>query len=57
MTDGRAVLVGGKAPGPDAELVLKNCACPARRFSGAAHGVAESLHGRDWESPDVTSAP
>jgi len=55
LPDGRAVLVGGKAPGPDAELVLKNWRLPGRAFSGGTIGVAESYMDGDWESPDVTS--
>jgi cyclopropane-fatty-acyl-phospholipid synthase len=55
MPDGRAVLVGGNAPGPDAELVLKNWRLPGRAFSGGTIGVAESYMDGDWESPDVTS--
>ncbi|TIW57920.1 MAG: SAM-dependent methyltransferase, partial [Mesorhizobium sp.] len=55
MPDGRAVLVGGKAPGPDAELVLKNWRLPGRAFSGGTIGLAESYMDGDWDSPDVTS--
>ncbi|RUU06692.1 class I SAM-dependent methyltransferase, partial [Mesorhizobium sp. M7A.T.Ca.TU.009.01.3.2] len=55
LPDGRAVLVGGKGPGPDAELVLKNWRLPGRAFSGGTIGVAESYMDGDWESPDVTS--
>ena len=50
MPDGRAVLVGGNAPGPDAELVLKNWRLPGRAFSGGTIGVAESYMDGDWES-------
>jgi len=48
MPDGRAVLVGGKGPGPDAELVLKNWRLPGRAFSGGTIGVAESYMDGDW---------
>ncbi|TIL55117.1 MAG: SAM-dependent methyltransferase, partial [Mesorhizobium sp.] len=55
MPDGRAVLVGGKGPGPDAELVLKNWRLPGRAFTGGTIGIAESYIDGDWDSPDVTS--
>ncbi len=53
--DGRSVMVGGKSPGPDAELILNNWKLPAKAFSGATIGVAESYMDGDWESPDVTT--
>jgi cyclopropane-fatty-acyl-phospholipid synthase len=55
MPDGRAVVVGGKAPGPSAQIILKNWRLPARAFTGGTIGVAESYMDGDWESPDVTS--
>src|SRR3954470_17670376 len=55
MPDGRAVLVGRKGHGPNAELVLKNCRLPGRAFASGTSGVAESYMDGDWESPDVTS--
>ncbi len=55
MPDGRSVLVGGKAPGPQAEIVLHNWNLPGRAFSGGTIGLAESYMDGDWESPDVTS--
>jgi cyclopropane-fatty-acyl-phospholipid synthase len=53
--DGRKILVKGKAPGPDAEVILKNWKLPGRAFSSGTIGVAESYMDGDWESPDVTS--
>ena len=47
--------IGGKAPGPEAELVLNNWRLPGRAFTGGTIGVAESYIDGDWESPDVTS--
>jgi cyclopropane-fatty-acyl-phospholipid synthase len=55
MPDGRAVVVGGKSPGPSAQIVLKNWRLPGRAFTGGTIGVAESYMDGDWESPDVTS--
>lgn len=55
LPDGRRLLVEGKAPGPDAEVVLNNWNLPGRAFSGGTIGVAESYMDGDWESPDVTS--
>lgn len=55
MPEGRAVLVGGKAPGPDAELVLKNWRLHGRAFIGGTIGIAECYMDGDWDSPDVTS--
>jgi cyclopropane-fatty-acyl-phospholipid synthase len=53
--EGSVLEVGGNAPGPHAELVLKNWNLPRRAFSGATIGVAESYMDGDWESPDVTA--
>lgn len=53
--EGRRLIVGGNAPGPDAELVLNNWKLPGRAFSGGSIGVAESYVDGDWESPDVTT--
>ena len=53
--EGARVAVGGNAPGPEAELILKNWNLPARAFSAATIGVAESYVDGDWESPDVTA--
>ncbi len=55
LPDGRSAIVGGNAPGPDAELTLNNWRLPGRAFSGATIGVAESFIDGDWESPDVTT--
>ncbi len=55
MPEGRKILVVGKAPGPNAEVTLKNWKLPARAFAGGTIGVAESYMDGDWESPDVTS--
>lgn len=55
LPDKRRVVVGGSAPGPDAEVILHNWKLPARAFSGGTIGVAESYMDGDWESPDVTS--
>jgi cyclopropane-fatty-acyl-phospholipid synthase len=53
--EGKVVEVGGNAPGPHAEIVLKNWNLPRRAFAGATIGVAESYMDGDWESPDVTA--
>ena len=53
--EGKVVEVGGNAPGPHAEIVLKNWNLPRRAFAGATIGVAESYMDGDWESPDVTT--
>jgi cyclopropane-fatty-acyl-phospholipid synthase len=55
MPDGRSVVVGGKSPGPSAQIILKNWRLPSRAFTGGTIGVAESYMDGDWESPDVTS--
>jgi cyclopropane-fatty-acyl-phospholipid synthase len=54
LPDGGRVLVGGNAPGPDAELTLKNWRLPGRAITGATIGLAESFIDGDWDSPDVT---
>jgi cyclopropane-fatty-acyl-phospholipid synthase len=53
--EGRLLSVGGHAPGPVAELVLRNWNLPRRAFTGGTIGVAESYMDGDWESPDVTT--
>lgn len=55
VPDGRTFVVGGRAPGPEARLVLHNWNLPVRAFSGGTIGVAESYMDGDWESPDVTT--
>jgi len=55
VPDGRIFVVGGNAPGPDAQLVLHNWNLPVRAFTGGTIGVAESYMDGDWESPDVTT--
>ena len=55
IPDGRTLIVGGNAPGPEAELVMHNWKLPGRAFSGGTIGVAESYIDGDWESPDVTA--
>ncbi len=55
LPDGRIVKVGGRSPGPDAHVILKNWNLPGRAFTGGTIGVAESYMDGDWESPDVTT--
>ena len=55
LPDERIVRVGGKRPGPNAEVMLKNWNLPRRAISGATIGVAESYFDGDWTSPDVTT--
>ena len=55
MPDGRSVIMGGNAPGPQAQIILNNWNLPGRAFAGGTIGVAESYIDGDWESPDVTS--
>ena len=55
IPDGRTFRVGGRAPGPDAEVILHNWHLPHRAFSNATIGVAESFMDGDWTSPDVTA--
>jgi cyclopropane-fatty-acyl-phospholipid synthase len=55
MPDGRKVLLGGKGPGPQAEIVLNNWKLPRRAYTGGTIGLAESYVDGDWHSPDVTS--
>ena len=53
--EGRRFIVGGNAPGPNAEVRLNNWRLPGRAFSSGTIGVAESYMDGDWESPDVTA--
>ncbi len=55
LPDGRSFFVGGKAPGPNAEVRLRNWKLPRRALLGGTIGLAESYVDGDWESPDVTS--
>lgn len=55
LPDGRAFVVGGNGPGPDAQLILHNWRLPGRAFAGGTIGLAESYIDGDWESPDVTT--
>ncbi|MGO4837000.1 SAM-dependent methyltransferase, partial [Rhizobiaceae sp. 2RAB30] len=49
VPDGRTFLVGGNAPGPDAEIILHNWNLPGRAFAGGTIGVAESYMDGDWD--------
>lgn len=55
LPDQRLVKIDGKAPGPDAVLILHNWNLARRAISGGTIGAAESYMDGDWESPDVTS--
>ena len=55
LPDGRRLRVGGHAPGPDAEVILKNWRLPGRALALGTIGVAESYIDGDWDSPDVTT--
>jgi cyclopropane-fatty-acyl-phospholipid synthase len=52
MPDGRKVLLGGKGPGPQAEIVLNNWKLPRRAYIGGTIGLAESYVDGDWHSPE-----
>lgn len=55
LPNGQKVVAGGRAPGPQAQLVLHNWKMPGRAFFGGTIGLAESYIDGDWESPDVTT--
>ncbi len=55
IPDGRTFRVGGRRPGPNAELILHNWNLPRRAIANATIGVAESYMDGDWTSPDVTT--
>jgi cyclopropane-fatty-acyl-phospholipid synthase len=55
LPDGRLLLAGGNAPGPDAELRLNNWRLPGRALAASTVGIAESYMDGDWDSPDMTS--
>lgn len=53
--DGRVQMLGGRAPGPEAELRLHNWR-PFRRLAvGGSAGWARAYFDGDWSSPDVTA--
>ncbi|MBB3810692.1 SAM-dependent methyltransferase [Pseudochelatococcus contaminans] len=53
--EGQVFLIGGNAPGPHGEIVLRNWRLAIRAFASATVGVAESYIDGDWDSPDVTA--
>jgi cyclopropane-fatty-acyl-phospholipid synthase len=55
VPSGQSFRVGGRTPGPAAEVRLKNWRLPGRAFAGGTIGLAESYIDGDWDSPDVTS--
>ncbi len=55
LPDGRVLVAGGNAPGPEAELKLNNWQLPGRALAGSTIGIAESYMDGDWESPDMTA--
>jgi cyclopropane-fatty-acyl-phospholipid synthase len=53
--DGQLIEIGGHAPGPHAEVILKNWR-PARRLVVGGHtAFATSYIDGDWDSPDLAS--
>ncbi|MFV0282107.1 MAG: class I SAM-dependent methyltransferase [Rhodoblastus sp.] len=53
LPDGRVFRFGGKAPGPQARMDIKNFAF-ARAFAHGDVGVAESYLRGEWTTPDLT---
>lgn len=50
---GQTFVIGGKAPGPQAVVILHNWSLLHRAVSEGALGVGESYMDGDWESPDA----
>ncbi|MCF6321667.1 MAG: cyclopropane-fatty-acyl-phospholipid synthase family protein [Rhizobiaceae bacterium] len=55
LPDNRVLIFGGKHPGPDAELVLRNWNLPMQLFAGGSVGAGESYMDGDWDSPNITT--
>ncbi|MFZ1565841.1 class I SAM-dependent methyltransferase [Sphingorhabdus sp.] len=52
LPDGSAVILGGRAPGPVAEVRLNNWRALTRLVRGGSIGWYEGWAAGDWESPD-----
>lgn len=52
--EGKILKLGGKGPGPEAQIKLHNWNLASRAFLEATIGVAESYMDGDWESADTT---
>jgi cyclopropane-fatty-acyl-phospholipid synthase len=55
MPDGRIFRFGGKLPGPDAEIFVKNYAFARRLIGSGDIGIAEAYLRGEWETPDLTA--
>lgn len=55
LPDGRALLAGGRQPGPDAILMVRDYRFAPRALKGGNCGFAESYIDGDWDSPDPST--
>ena len=54
LPNGRRYRLGGREPGPAAEMTVHSYAFAKRLINGGDIGIAEAyLHG-DWDTPDLT---
>ena len=53
--DGTEATIHGRAPGPEAELHLRNLRPLVRLMMGGGLGFAESYVAGDWDSPDLAT--
>jgi cyclopropane-fatty-acyl-phospholipid synthase len=55
LPDGRALETGGRQPGPDAVLIVRDYRFATRALKGGNCGFAESYIDGDWDSPDPST--
>ena len=55
LPDGRALEAGGRQPGPDAMLIVRDYRFAPRALKGGNCGFAESYIDGDWDSPDPST--
>lgn len=55
LPDGRRFLAGGKAPGPDAELIVHDFAFAQRLIREGDIGIGEAYLAKEWDTPDLTA--
>jgi cyclopropane-fatty-acyl-phospholipid synthase len=54
LPDGRRLRFGGREPGPEAVMIVKDFGFARRFIGGGDIGIAEAYMRSEWETPDLT---
>ncbi len=55
LPDGRRFIAGGKAPGPNAELIVHDFGFAQRLIREGDIGIGEAYLAKEWDTPDLTA--